>query len=45
MENTNIIVVEENRDLIYKARMLYEKINGKKNKYQIHIKEIQLILV
>ncbi|MGM9877581.1 MAG: hypothetical protein ACI33S_02925 [Bacilli bacterium] len=30
MESTNTIVVEEDRDLIYKARMLYEKINGKK---------------
>lgn len=30
MEDGNTIVLEEDRDLIYKARMLYEKVNNKK---------------
>ena len=39
MENTNTIVSEENRDLIYKARILYEKMNGKVKGVQDSYKE------
>ena len=31
MDTANTIVVEENRDLIYKARMLYEKMQNKRD--------------
>lgn len=34
MSSATAVVTEENRDLIYKARMLYEKLNGKKEEVQ-----------
>ena len=34
MSSASAIVTEENRDFIYKARMFYEKMNGKKEEVQ-----------
>ena len=34
MSSASAIVAEENRDFIYKARMFYEKMNGKKEEVQ-----------
>ena len=39
MKNANAIVSEEKRDFIYKARMFYEKMNGKVENIQNSYKE------
>ena len=39
MDTANTIVVEENRDLIYKARMLYEKMQNKRDEISADIEE------